>query len=206
MGNIYQDQQGNYHWVYEMNLYSNPTIMLMLVKIFGGIFLGMWLFLTIIDAVNGKFSMDSFLSTGKIILIIAVVFAVLVPISYLIYAALMGGKYCVLFEMSPLGVKHTQLPKQFKKAQAIGILGVLIGGATGNLATMGLGLHNATMNSRYSAFADVKTIEVDRKNHVIKLNEPLNYNQVYAEDVDFDFVLSYIQWGINQAQGRQVSG
>ena len=33
-------QDGKYRWVYEMNLYTNPTILILLVKIFFWIFFG----------------------------------------------------------------------------------------------------------------------------------------------------------------------
>ena len=52
-------------------------------------------------------------------MILAVVFFVLSIVSYLILAALYGGKYQVLFEMTEDSVTHIQMPKQFKKAENV---------------------------------------------------------------------------------------
>lgn len=38
----------------------------------------------------------------------------------------------------------------------------------------------------------MNSIEIFRRRNLIKVNEPLNYNQVYSQDEDFDFVLNYI--------------
>ena len=111
---------------------------------------------------------------------------------YYIYALIMGGKYCVLFEMDEDGVLHKQMPKAVKKAQIISALTVLAGLASKNVTTTGVGILAASKTSTYSAFSSVTSIEVFRRRNLIKVNSPLNYNQVYAQDEDFDFVLNYI--------------
>ncbi len=41
-------------------------------------------------------------------------------------------------------------------------------------------------------FDDVKELEILPKEHLIRLNETLSRNQVYADDEDFAFVADYI--------------
>ena len=44
----------------------------------------------------------------------------------------------------------------------------------------------------YTAFEHVKSIKADKKRSLIKVNETLFKNQVYADGEDFDFALDYI--------------
>ena len=41
---LYPD--GKYRWVYEMNLYTNPTILFLVLKIFFWICFGLWVFMS----------------------------------------------------------------------------------------------------------------------------------------------------------------
>ena len=191
--NICLGTDGKYHWYYEFKLMKNPTILFVLWKIFFWIFVAMWAFLSIINSIEGHFNMKDFLGFSKIFLFILVGAEALVAVSYLIYAVMQGFKYCVLFEMNEDGVKHTQMPKQFKKAQAMSLVLILSGMATKNPGAIGQGMLAGAKNSMVSSFSQVRSIEIFRKRNVIKVNERLNKNQVYAYDEDFDFVVNYIK-------------
>ena len=80
-----------------------------------------------------------------------------------------------------------------KKAQLIGALTALAGAGTGNLGTAGTGVLAAARTTLYTGFDDVKEVEILPKEHLIRLNETLNRNQVYAADEDFAFVANYIR-------------
>ncbi|SDG62353.1 hypothetical protein SAMN05216584_1087 [Selenomonas sp. WCT3] len=190
---IQQGKDGIYRWVYELNLYTNPTIFFLVSKIFLGIGLGLFFFIQVLVMIEDGFQLDQLLDSIVMLAAGLVGILVLVAVGYLVYAFIMGGKYCVLFEMDERGVKHTQLPHQVKKAQVIGVLAVMTGAAAGNLTTMGSGLLAASHTYLYSEFAKVKSMEILRKRNLIKLNEPLNYNQVYVDADNFDFVLNFIQ-------------
>lgn len=184
---------GKYYWYYEFKLMKNPTILFVLWKIFFWIFVGMWAFLSIINASEGHFNFKDFLDFSKIFLFILIGVEALVAIAYFIYAAMRGFKYCVMFEMDEEGVKHTQMPRQFKKAQAMSLVLILAGMATKNPGAVGQGMLAGVKNSMVSSFSNVKSIEIFRKRNVIKVNERMNKNQVYASDQDFDFVVDYIK-------------
>ena len=117
---------------------------------------------------------------------------VLSLVSYVILAALYGWKYQVLFEMTDTSVTHIQMPKQFKKTEAIGWLTMLAGVAAKKPYMVGLGLNVAAKNSSTSEFKNVETVKVRRKRNTIHVNQLLDKNQVYAEDADFDFVEKFI--------------
>ena len=191
--NIVLGTDGKYHWYYEFKLMKNPTILKLLWKIFFWIFVGMWAFLSIINSIQGNFNMKDFLDFSKIFLLILIGVEALVAISYFLYAAMQGFKYCVMFEMDEDGVKHTQMPRQFKKAQAMSLVLILAGMATKNPGAAGQGMLAGAKSSMVSSFSHVRSVEIFRKRNVIKVNEKLGKNQVYACDQDFDFVVNYIK-------------
>ena len=198
--NIFLCPDGKYRWVYEMNLLKNPTVFLLVWKIFFFIVLGIFAFVAIIDAGDqSDFWWDGFLELAKIFGYILAGMTALVGVSCLLYAAMMGGKYCVIFEMDEHGVNHKQLPSQAKKARVIAGLTVLAGAASGNLSTVGAGL-GAARTEMYSEFAKVRKVKAYPRRHVIKVNERLNHNQVYAAKEDFAFVESFIRAHCPQKQ------
>jgi hypothetical protein len=121
------------------------------------------------------------------------IFLVLSIIGYLVFAFMIGGKYCVVFEMDEEGINHKQHQKHVKKAELIGAITALAGMAGGNLSTVGTGVLAAARTSMLTYFDDVKELEILPKERLIRVNETLSRNQVYAEDEDFAFVASYIQ-------------
>ena len=190
--NIVLCSDGKYRWIYEVSLFKNPTIFLLVWKIFFFIMLGIFAFMLIIDAVNGDLDGERALDTLKFFGIFTLGMTTLVAVSYLIYAAVMGGKYIVIFEMDDEGVNHKQLPKQAKKAEAIGMLTALIGLASHNVTTVGVGL-SSVRTEMYSGFSAVRKVKTYPRRHLIKVNGLLEHNQVYAAPEDYDFVLGFIR-------------
>lgn len=190
--NIYLCPDGVYRWIYEFRMMRNPTILFTIWKIFGGIIIGIWLFDIVLMLFDGDLTVDSILSHSGIFALILLGMAVLSFFAYLIVAAQYGWKYIVLFEMDEHSVTHTQMQKQFEKAQALGWLTAAAGLLTGSPAMAGAGINVAIHNSISSEFGKVKNIKVRRGRHTIYVNEMLEKNQVYAEPADFDFVLDHI--------------
>ncbi len=193
---IVVDEDGAYRWAYEFNLFTNPTILLTILKIFLGIVAALIVFgivLTIPDLAGGYAEPEDVLGVFRSGGIIALLFIVLTIIGYIIYALMNGGKYCVVFAMDDEGVTHKQLPRQFEKAQVVAGLNVLAGLAGGNLSQMGLGILTATHDTTSSTFFSVRSVKGSRALRVIKVNEPLSKNQVYVEPGDYDFVFGFIR-------------
>ena len=189
--NIVLCEDGKYRWTYDLNLLKNPYIFILVWKIFFFIFLGIFVFLTIIDAVHGYLDSERALETLKIFGYFIAGMTAVVILSYLIYAAIMGGKYSVIFEMDDEGINHMQVPKQAKRVRQLGTLTALAGAAGGRIGTVGTGLA-ATRTEMYTDFDKVRVMKVYRKRGLIKLNGLLNHNQVFAKEEDFDFVCDYI--------------
>jgi len=193
MENIVMGTDGKYHWYYEFKLMKNPTILKLLWKIFFWIFIVMWAFLSIVNACDGHFNFKDFVEFSMYFLIILIGMEVLVALGYFIYAVIQGFKYCVMFEMDEEGITHIQMQKQFKKAQAVSVIAILMGASAGKPGAMGTGLLAASKSVMSSSWNAVKSIEIIRKHDVIKVNEKFNKNQVYALPEDFPFVEDFIR-------------
>lgn len=181
---------GKYHWTYHLNMLKNPMVFLTICKIFGiigGLAFLISMITTVKDSGWGAFA-DSLKYWGIGVL----VFLVLAGVSYLIWAAIYGGKYVVRFTMDEKGLVHDQIPEQAKKARVLG--GVLAGTGvlTGNATRAGQGMAVASHTSLASDFSKVKSIKPYARWNTIKVNEPLSKNQVYICEEDFDFVLNYL--------------
>lgn len=189
--NIYLCPDGVYRWVYEFPMLKNPTILFTVWKVLLVscaiclVLVGVPILFT--EGLGGLLGLPKGIGAGALVLI-----ALSIP-AYVILAAMYGWKYVVLFEMDDEKVRHIQMEKQFGKAEALGWLTVMAGLASGNLTAAGSGMLSATKNTSTSYFADVKQVKANRAMHVIRVNQLLNRNQIYAEDADFDFVLQYIQ-------------
>ncbi len=190
--NITYDSDGKYRWYYEMSLLKNPTIMFLIWKIFFFIMLGIFAFMVILGATESSdYFSEQFLGTLKIFGFILAGMTAIVALSYFIYAAIMGWKYCVYFEMDDTGVKHIQAPKQAAKAKKIGKAAAVIGVATHNYGAVGAGI-GSQRTEMYSEFSKVRKVKPYPKRNLIKVNSLLNHNQVYAAAEDFEFVKNFI--------------
>ncbi len=124
--NIVKGADGKFRWSYDFSLYRNPTILILLWKIFFFILLGMFILMLILQtpqdgfqkAITGLAPVFGALLAGMLILI---------SFAYLLYAIIMGGKYSVIFEMDETGIKHIQLTRQFERAQLLSYLSMLAG-------------------------------------------------------------------------------
>ena len=185
---------GKYRWAYEFRMMKNPVILLTVLKVFGIAAAVVALFAFTVDLFD---DWQITLPDGdnlKILLIVAAVFIGLIFLSYLILAGIYGWKYEVLFEMDEESVTHIQMPKQYKKAEAIAWITAMAGALTGNLTTIGAGLTATAGSVSESEFARVKRLVRRKRMHTVKVNSPFNKNQVYAEtDADYEFVWTFLK-------------
>lgn len=193
--NMYLCPDGKYRWVYELHLLKSFSMFFFIWKIFFFICLGIFGFMGILNLIEGSLTINLLKIFGYFVLGMTA----LVGISYLIYSAIMGGKYCVLFEMDETGILHQQMPKQAKKATILGDIVALAGIATHNINTVILG-HTVQTTEMYSEFSHVTKVKSCKKSHTIKVNSGLMHNQIYADTEDYAFVLQYIKQRCTKAK------
>lgn len=185
-GTVRLCQDGKYRWVYELNMFKSGAILGTVLKIIGGVIIGIWLLMGILSG------FEDFGEMSKIMLFVLAGALALTLLAYGIVALMNGGKYCVLFTMDDTGLMHTQLPRQFKKAQVVSWIAALAGAAAGIHGAAGAGILAATRNSLVTNFSKVNGIKPDPAHNLIKVNAPLSKNQVYVDSAQFQFVLDYI--------------
>ena len=185
-------EDGKYRWKYNMDLIKNPSVFFLILKIFLCIFAVGFALMMIFDAVNfDDFFPGRLLTNLKFSGYVLIGIIVVTLLGYLLYAAAMGGKYTVVFEMDEKGINHKQLPSQAKTARKLGKAAAVAGAARGDLTAAGAGLA-AQRTEMYSDFSKVKKVKAYPARRLIKVNGFLDHNQVYTAKEDFDFVKEYI--------------
>ena len=185
-------EDGKYRWTYPLDMLKNPSILFVLLKIFG-ILLSIPLLIALISAAANNDWQKIWDGFIKIWLIVMVVFFVIILISYLIVVWMNGGKYVVNFTMDEKRLIHEQVPVQYERARKVGILAAIVGIFAKRPVAAGAGALAASRNTSVSVFDKVRRIKPRRGQNLIKVNQSLERNQVYVPDEDFDFVLDFIR-------------
>ena len=187
---LYND--GKYRWIHEVNLLTNPSILFDVWKVLG-ISMGILVvFGLVIMLFTGNLDLDMLKGFGGGILIASGVIAAISIPGYLVYAAMTGWKYVVLFIMDEKEVVHQQMPRTAKKAQLIGELTMLAGLVAGRPGMVGTGLLAKSRTSMTTTLSSVRRLIPCRRMHLIKVNGLLEKNRVYVPDEDFDFVYDFL--------------
>ena len=181
---------GILRWVYEMNMWKNPTLVITIWKVLLLAALVPALLVFFLNLEDGIGS--TLLAFVQIMGMVVGIVTGLLLLAYPFVAILNGGIYSVIFEMDDKSVKHIQMQKQFQKNQVLAMVVSLAGVMTGNVQTTVAGMLAGSKQSSLSSFEKVKTITVNEKRHVIYVKEKLTHNQVYADSADFAFVSNTI--------------
>jgi len=177
---ISQDDEGYYHWVYIESMWQNPTALFIILKIF----LFVMLFLMVIIMISS----GDFASTFLMFLALYAVLAVISVIAYAIVALMHKGQNIVLHTMTPDYVMYEQTEDEEKLskniAMTVAILNALASKRNGAAFA-------AAQTSLVSNYSDVKKI-IATKGNIIKVNNVLQHNMIYAYPHQYDFVFNYI--------------
>ena len=119
---------GNYRWVYEVKMLTNPTILFDVYKVLGISFGVVWLFMLLINGCEGNLTLGSIWEFSYGFLVLMAVFVVIGIVAYFIVAWVYDWKYVVLYTLNEKEVIHQQMPRQAKKAQVLGALTAMVGG------------------------------------------------------------------------------
>lgn len=173
-------------WLYEVSLWRTPTVILTVFKVLALASLAPALLTLVLSLIEGGGMMALWGFIKVYGGILAVLLVLLLP-AYALIALLNGGRYIVLFEMDGQGVRHTQLQRQYDKAQALGLLTALAGALGSSPAVMGAGLLAASKQSTYSRFQNVRSVTVHHQRRVLYLTtRDLVHNQVYVGKDEFE--------------------
>lgn len=183
---------GVLRWVFEMNMWKNPTLVITIWKVFLLASLAPTVLVLVLGVVEGEDVGAAFMRFLTVGGIAAGVVTGLMLVAYPLVAWLNGGKYCVIFEMDDRGVRHIQMNRQFDRNRTLAMVTALAGAVAGDARTAGAGLLAGSRKSLYSDFQKVRRVVVNETRSVIYVNETLTRNQVYAAPADFAFVRDFI--------------
>ena len=190
---IWRCPDGVYRWYYELPMLKNPTILYTVWAVLGISFGFVFLFVLIVSAIGGSLGgWTGFLKMTGGFLLLALGFVVISFAAYAVVAWTYAGRYVVLFEMDEKTVRHIQMPRQFKGAQALAWLTVLAGIAAGQPAAVGGGVLAMTKNSSVSEYEKVRRIALRPRRDLIRVDQRFERNQVYAAPEDYAFVREHI--------------
>ena len=189
--NIVLCTDGKYRWTYELSLWKDASLFLLVWKIIFFVLLGIFALMLIMDIIEWGWKTENVLGILRFFLYFIIGMTALLVLGYSLYALIMGGKYKALFEMDEQGINHVQLPEQAQKAKIISALTVLAGLFSRRVSTVGVGLTSAR-TEMYSEFSRVREVKAYPSSHLIKVNGRFMHNRVYAAPEDLDFVLDYI--------------
>ena len=202
---LMEKNEGKFCWQYEMSLFGNPHIFLLVAKVLFGTILGIGIVILLPAnlIMNGwaEGIRDWLIEIG----IMAAIFAVLLVLGYLLYAAIMGGVYAADFTMDENELVHSQCPRQAKKAEKIGTATMIMGALTHNRGAVSAGYNSAVRMTSTTEFSRVKKVVVNRKRGVIKLRS-IGWNEAYADGDDFDFAAEWIRSHIPETAQWVVKG
>ncbi len=184
-----RDDQGVYRWVHELPMMKSFFLLFEIWRVMALSACIIVVILIIINLLSGQgiAGVLGALATG--LLVLGILFLLSLPAYWLVTKA-NNGKYTVLFEMDEEGISHTQIKTD--KARALEVLTILAGEKTGNRTVAGAGVLSAAGTSLYSRFSEVKKIQADESQCLIRLYGKLIRNQVYTDPEHYDFVLDYI--------------
>ncbi len=200
---IWRCPDGVYRWYYELDMLKNPVILFTVWKVLGIAFGIVYLFVLLVSAVSDSlYGWSGFLSLTGGFALLALGFAVISVLAYLIVAGVYGWHYVVLFEMDEKRVRHIQVPRQFKKAEALSWLTLLAGIAANQPVTAAAGMMSMTRNSSTSEFQNVKKLVIRPRRNLIRVIQFPERNQIYAAPEDFEFVREHITARCTKARVR----
>ncbi|MBR0210758.1 MAG: hypothetical protein IJQ46_00015 [Oscillospiraceae bacterium] len=177
---------GKYRWIYALSLYRDGSIFFLVWRIFFFIFAGIFGMVMLAEIGKGRM-----LTNLRFLGIFLLGMTAVVALGYLVYAAMMGGRYVVEFTMDENGLNHRQTDWQAERARKIGEITAMAGAAKGSYSVMGAG-YSAQRTELYSDFSKVRRVKGYPRRGVIKVTGLLVHNQVYVLPEDYEFVMGYI--------------
>lgn len=185
-------EDGKYRWTYSLNLFKDFSVFFTVWKILFLIFAAGFAVMTVADACRFEdFYPERLLYNLRFGGYITIGITAISLLGYLIYAAMMGGRYTVEFIMDEKGITHRQTADGAKKAKKMGAFTAALGASRGNFGAVSAGIA-AQRTQLYSEFSKVRRIKCNRKKCIIKISSLFNHNQVYTAPEDFDFVKDHI--------------
>ncbi|MBE6005498.1 MAG: zinc ribbon domain-containing protein [Lachnospiraceae bacterium] len=187
---IFRDSKGAFHWQYELNMIKNPVVLFLIIKIFFGVCFGVGLMLALMVLIEDGDFEDAIRFLLIVTFGIGGLMIVMGVIAYYILVAIKGGRYTVVHSMDENSVQHLQTPAEKDQSRKMRSLLFVMGLLTDNPSSVGLSM--GARDEMESAYKDVRKVIASRRHDLIKVNNLLQHNQIYAYPHQYEFVFNYI--------------
>lgn len=195
---IFRDERGAYHWVYHLDMKRNPVPLLIIMKLMVYICGGMAVFIFFMTLLNHNTLAESFKAFAIVAFGIGGFLLLVAYISWLVVIAIHGSNYTVEHLMTEDCVEHLQTHEEREQSKKVKTLVFVLGMLSDDPGSMGLAMAGREeMTSRYT---DVKKIVASRRHDLIKVNNVLQHNHIYAYPHQYAFVWDYITSHCPQAK------
>ena len=187
---IFRDSNGAFHWQYELNMITNPVILFLIIKLFFGVCFGVGLMMALMMIiVDGDFE-DAMKTLLIVTFGIGGLMVVIGVIAYFIIVAIKGGKYTVVHTMDETSVQHLQTPAEKDQSKKMRTLLFVMGMLSDSPSAVGLSM--GARDEMESEYKDVKKVIASRRQDLIKVNNVLQHNHIYAYPHQYEFVFNFI--------------
>lgn len=187
---IFRDSNGAFHWQYELNMITNPVILFLIIKLFFGVCFGVGLMMALMMIiVDGDFE-DAIKTLLIVTFGIGGLMVVIGVIAYFIIVAIKGGKYTVVHTMDETSVQHLQTPAEKDQSKKMRTLLFVMGMLSDSPSAVGLSM--GARDEMESEYKDVKKVIASRRQDLIKVNNVLQHNHIYAYPHQYEFVFNFI--------------
>lgn len=187
---IFRDSNGAFHWQYELNMITNPVILFLIIKLFFGVCFGVGLMMALMMIiVDGDFE-DAMKTLLIVTFGIGGLMVVIGVIAYFIIVAIKGGKYTVVHTMDETSVQHLQTPAEKDQSKKMRTLLFVMGMLSDSPSAVGLSM--GARDEMESEYKDVKKVIASRSQDLIKVNNVLQHNHIYAYPHQYEFVFNFI--------------
>ncbi len=187
---IMLDEKGNYRWTYRLDMIKAPVLRNMLMKIMFFSCLGVGVFLAVIQLIAGADLEEMATSFCIIVFGIGGGLSLLTFIMYYIVIPIHGSIYTVDHVMNEKGIEHIQSPEENERSEKMKKLVLILNLLNPDPAMMGMTM--AAKEHLVSEYKDVKKVVAARRYNLIKVNNTLQHNHIYAYPHQYEFVWNYV--------------
>ena len=177
-----------------MRIFKDASVPKTLIKIFLFTVIAIMIFVLGLALIEGDLTASVFIEVAEGFGLVFLGLTVLTLLSYyIVFAAIHGGKYDIVYKMDDKGVSFITAKGTMDKVKKTALLGAVAGIAAGSLSTVGSSILTATRSSMYTKFSAVtKVVIYNRSKKLVLTENHVAKNHIYAEQDDFEMISKHL--------------
>lgn len=189
---LYRNDEDVYHWVYNLPMFKNFSILFTVLKAMGIGMLITFAIILLILVKDGTPAADVRNLAGILALVWVIVQAVSF-VCYLLVAALYGGTYVAMYVMDDKRIAQYQPADQADRERMIGTFSAAAGALGGNRGLMAGGLSIGGNLVVETPFKEIRSLKILPALNEIRVHSFLTWYTVYVNPEDFEYVAEFME-------------